>query len=191
MDGELIDSTNYIATEGSTIITLKADYLKTLSVGSHSFEIVWEDGMASTNFNVVKKTSDNDHNNGNNDNNDDDNDNNNNGNDNNNNSSDNNNGNDNNNSSGNHNGNGSDNKHNNSSTNAGDNKNNNANSNTNQAGLPGNKKNDLSDTKGNHQSTTPAKTGDSTNLTLWITLLMASIAGITGIFTRRKKKDCK
>ena len=191
VDGELIDSTNYIATEGSTIITLKADYLKTLSVGSHSFEIVWEDGMASTNFNVVKKTSDNDHNNGNNDNNDDDNDNNNNGNDNNNNSSDNNNGNDNNNSSGNHNGNGSDNKHNNSSTNAGDNKNNNANSNTNQAGLPGNKKNDLSDTKGNHQSTTPAKTGDSTNLTLWITLLMASIAGITGIFTRRKKKNCK
>lgn len=163
VDGELIDSTNYIATEGSTIITLKADYLKTLSVGSHSFEIVWEDGMASTNFNVVKKTSDNDHNNGDNDNNDDDNDNNNNGNDNN----------------------------NNSSTNAGDNKNNNANSNTNQAGLPGNKKNDLSDTKGNHQSTTPAKTGDSTNLTLWITLLMASIAGITGIFTRRKKKDCK
>ena len=163
VDGELIDSTNYIATEGSTIITLKADYLKTLSVGSHSFEIVWEDGMAFTNFNVVKKTSDNDHNNGNNDNNNDDNDNNNNGNDNN----------------------------NNSSTNAGDNKNNNANSNTNQAGLPGNKKNDLSDTKGNHQSTTPAKTGDSTNLTLWITLLMASIAGITGIFTRRKKKDCK
>ena len=191
VDGELIDSTNYIATEGSTIITLKADYLKTLSVGSHSFEIVWEDGIASTNFNVVKKTSDNDHNNGNNDNNDDDNDNNNNGNDNNNNSSDNNNGNDNNNSSGNHNGNGSDNKHNNSSTNAGDNKNNNANSNTNQAGLPGNKKNDLSDTKGNHQSTIPAKTGDSTNLTLWITLLMASIAGITGIFTRRKKKNCK
>ena len=179
VDGELIDSTNYIATEGSTIITLKADYLKTLSVGSHSFEIVWEDGMASTNFNVVKKTSDDDHNNGNNDNNDDDNDNNNNGNDN------------NNNSSGNHNGNGSDNKHNNSSTNAGNNKNNNANTNTNQAGLPGNKKNDLSDTKGSHQSTTPAKTGDSTNLTLWITLLMASIAGITGIFTRRKKKNCK
>ena len=179
VDGELIDSINYIATEGSTIITLKADYLKTLSVGSHSFEIVWEDGMASTNFNVVKKTSDDDHNNGNNDNNDDDNDNNNNGNDN------------NNNSSGNHNGNGSDNKHNNSSTNAGNNKNNNANTNTNQAGLPGNKKNDLSDTKGSHQSTTPAKTGDSTNLTLWITLLMASIAGITGIFTRRKKKNCK
>ena len=179
VDGELIDSTNYIATEGSTIITLKADYLKTLSVGSHSFEIVWEDGIASTNFNVVKKTSDNDHNNGNNDNNDDDNNNNNNGNDNNNNSSDNNNGND------------SDNKHNNSSTNAGDNKNNNANSNTNQAGLPGNKKNDLSDTKGNHQSTISAKTGDSTNLTLWITLFMASIAGITGIFTRRKKKNCK
>ena len=179
VDGELIDSTNYIATEGSTIITLKADYLKTLSVGSHSFEIVWEDGMASTNFNVVKKTSDDDHNNGNNDNNDDDNDNNNNGNDN------------NNNSSGNHNDNGSDNKHNNSSTNASNNKNNNANTNTNQAGLLGNKKNDLSDTKGSHQSTTPAKTGDSTNLTLWITLLMASIAGITGIFTRRKKKNCK
>ncbi len=215
VDGELIDSANYTATEGSTIITLKADYLKTLSIGSHSFEIVWEDGVASTNFNVVKNASDDDHNNGNNDNND--NDNNNNGNDNNNNGNDNNSGNDNNNGSdnnnnsnnngnnnngsgnnnnntngsNNNNANGSDNKHNNSSTNAGDNKHNNANSNNNQAGIPGNKKNDSVNTKGNNQSTTPAKTGDSTNLTLWITLLMASIAGITGIFTRRKKKDCK
>ena len=45
--------------EGSTIIILKADYLKTLSVGTHSFEIVWADGSAVTSFKVSKNTSDN------------------------------------------------------------------------------------------------------------------------------------
>ena len=45
--------------EGSTIIILKADYLKTLSVGTHSFEIVWADGSAATSFKVSKNTSDN------------------------------------------------------------------------------------------------------------------------------------
>ena len=50
---------NYIAKEGSTIIILKTDYLKTLSVGTHSFEIVWADGSAVTSFKVSKNTSDN------------------------------------------------------------------------------------------------------------------------------------
>lgn len=58
VDGVVIDSTNYTAAEGSTIITLKADYLKTLSVGDHTFEIVWTDGSAYTNFAVVQNTSD-------------------------------------------------------------------------------------------------------------------------------------
>ena len=44
VDGSIIDAKNYTAKEGSTIIILKADYLKTLSVGTHSFEIVWADG---------------------------------------------------------------------------------------------------------------------------------------------------
>lgn len=57
-DGVVIDSRNYTVTEGSTIVTLKADYLKTLSTGRHTFEIVWTDGSVSTNFTVVKNTSD-------------------------------------------------------------------------------------------------------------------------------------
>ena len=59
VDGSIIDAKNYIAKEGSTIIILKADYLKTLSVGTHSFEIVWADGSAVTSFKVSKNTSDN------------------------------------------------------------------------------------------------------------------------------------
>ena len=59
VDGSIIDAKNYTAKEGSTIIILKADYLKTLSVGTHSFEIVWADGSAVTNFKVSKNTSDN------------------------------------------------------------------------------------------------------------------------------------
>ena len=58
VDGSIIDAKNYIAKEGSTIIILKADYLKTLSVGTHSFEIVWTDGSAVTNFKVSKNTDD-------------------------------------------------------------------------------------------------------------------------------------
>lgn len=59
VDGSIIDAKNYTAKEGSTIIILKADYLKTLSVGTHSFEIVWADGSAVTSFKVSKNTSDN------------------------------------------------------------------------------------------------------------------------------------
>lgn len=59
VDGSIIDAKNYIAKEGSTIIILKTDYLKTLSVGTHSFEIVWADGSAVTSFKVSKNTSDN------------------------------------------------------------------------------------------------------------------------------------
>ena len=58
VDGSIIDAKNYTAKEGSTIIILKADYLKTLSVGTHSFEIVWADGSAVTNFKVSKNTDD-------------------------------------------------------------------------------------------------------------------------------------
>ena len=43
--------------EGSTIIELHADYLKTLSEGSHTFEIVWTDGAAGTGFTVARNTS--------------------------------------------------------------------------------------------------------------------------------------
>ena len=44
--------------EGSTIITLKADYLDTLSEGKHTFEMVWSDGTAGTTFTVAKSEPD-------------------------------------------------------------------------------------------------------------------------------------
>lgn len=58
VDGTIVDPANYTVTEGSTIIELKADYLKTLSEGTHTFEIIWTDGAAGTSFTVAKNTSD-------------------------------------------------------------------------------------------------------------------------------------
>lgn len=58
LDGNLIDKSNYTAKEGSTIITLKASYLNTLSAGTHTVEILWTDGSASTTFTIKANTSD-------------------------------------------------------------------------------------------------------------------------------------
>ena len=58
VDGTLVDARNYTVKEGSTIVTLKADYLNTLSVGTHTFEILWTDGSASTTFTTKADTSD-------------------------------------------------------------------------------------------------------------------------------------
>ena len=69
VDGKVVDPNNYIVTEGSTIITFKPEFLKTLSEGIHSFEIVWTDGTASTSFTVAKNTSGNNGGNNNNNNN--------------------------------------------------------------------------------------------------------------------------
>ena len=56
VDGVTVDPVNYTVTEGSTIITFKPEYLKSLSAGNHSFELVWTDGTASTNFTVAENT---------------------------------------------------------------------------------------------------------------------------------------
>ena len=101
VDGVIVDPKNYTVTEGSTIITFNADYLKTLSVGSHTFELIWTDGSASTNFIVEKQ-------------------------------------------------------------------------------------NNPTDTQKTDQSVTAPKTGDTSNLMLWATLLMVSVAGVAGILVRRK-----
>lgn len=63
VDGNLVDAKNYTVKEGSTIVTLKAEYLNTLSVGSHTIEIVWTDGTASTTFTIKAASSDNGNNN--------------------------------------------------------------------------------------------------------------------------------
>lgn len=52
VDGKFIDEANYTTKSGLTIVALKSSYLNTLSVGEHTFEIVWEDGLASTTFTV-------------------------------------------------------------------------------------------------------------------------------------------
>ena len=52
MDDTLIDAKNYTAVSGSTVITLKTDYLETLSVGTHKLTVVYNDGECSTNFEV-------------------------------------------------------------------------------------------------------------------------------------------
>ena len=57
VDGTLIDAKNYTAVSGSTVITLKADYLKTLSVGTHKLTVVYTDGECSANFEVNKAAS--------------------------------------------------------------------------------------------------------------------------------------
>ncbi|MBD9192086.1 MAG: hypothetical protein EGP96_06085 [Roseburia inulinivorans] len=56
VDGVTVDPVNYTVTEGSTIITFKPEYLKSLSAGNHSFELVWTDGTAATNFTVAENT---------------------------------------------------------------------------------------------------------------------------------------
>ena len=119
IDGNTIDAKNYTAKEGSTIITLTTDYLKTLSIGTHTFEIVWTDGSASTNFTVSKNDSG-------------------------------------------------------SETPKDDDKNKNDDSG--------------SQTGDNHHITAP-QTGDTSHLTLWISLLGASLIGLLATLYMRKKKD--
>ena len=101
VDGTLVDGKNYTVKEGSTIITLKTDYLNTISVGIHTFEILWTDGSASTTFAIKEDTSE-----------------------------------------------------------------------------DGNQKDDV------------PKTGDNSNLALWLTLLVVSLAGFSGMLVKNKRKDC-
>ena len=56
VDGTLIDAKNYTAVSGSTVITLKVNYLNTLSVGTYKLTVVYNDGECSTDF-EVKATS--------------------------------------------------------------------------------------------------------------------------------------
>lgn len=134
VDGKIIDKKNYTVTKGSTIITLKADYLKTLATGDHTFEIVWTDGSATTKFAVAKNKS-------------------------------------------------GDNNKNNNNNNKKNNGNNAKNNQTTQ--------NNPTDTKKKEQSVTAPKTGDTSDMTLWTTLLIVSFAGAAGIVVRRNNKTCK
>ena len=55
VDDTLVDTDNYTAESGSTIITLKKEFVDTLSVGEHTLKVVFNDGgEAITTFNVAK-----------------------------------------------------------------------------------------------------------------------------------------
>ena len=57
VDNELVDLKNYTAESGSTIITLKKEFVDTLSVGEHTLKVLFNDGgEAITTFNVAKVT---------------------------------------------------------------------------------------------------------------------------------------
>ncbi len=61
LDGKTLDEKNYTVKEGSTVVTLKADYVATLSAGEHTIGIVSASGTATTTFTVnVKAVVDND-----------------------------------------------------------------------------------------------------------------------------------
>lgn len=57
VDNELVDPKNYTAESGSTIITLKKEFVDTLSIGEHTLKVLFNDGgEAITTFNVAKVT---------------------------------------------------------------------------------------------------------------------------------------
>ena len=59
IDGKTLDPKHYTVKEGSTIVTVKAYYVSTLSVGTHTIDIVSEGGTAETTFTIqAKKTVD-------------------------------------------------------------------------------------------------------------------------------------
>ncbi len=53
IDGKLVDSKNYTTKSGSTVITLKKDYVKSLSKGEHTIVVNFLDGVATTNLNIA------------------------------------------------------------------------------------------------------------------------------------------
>ena len=52
VDGKLLTADQYTAASGSTVVTLKASYLTTLSAGKHTLTVVYTDGDCSTEFEI-------------------------------------------------------------------------------------------------------------------------------------------
>ena len=48
----MVEEENYTVASGSTIVTLKNEYLKTLSSGEHKITFVYTDGECSTTFKI-------------------------------------------------------------------------------------------------------------------------------------------
>ena len=56
LDGHTVERSRYTVKEGSTIVSLKADYVRTLSAGEHTLGIVSTNGTATTTFTVHAPT---------------------------------------------------------------------------------------------------------------------------------------
>ncbi|SEF52341.1 fibronectin type III domain-containing protein [Lachnospira multipara] len=56
VDGVEVDPSNYVVTEGSTIVTFNAAYSATLATGTHTVEIVSTDGSATATITVASAT---------------------------------------------------------------------------------------------------------------------------------------
>ena len=52
VDGKALSASDYEASAGSLVLTLKADYLKTLAAGKHEITVTFEDGSVSTSLTV-------------------------------------------------------------------------------------------------------------------------------------------
>ena len=56
VDGTVVAPENYTVTQGSTVVTLKTEYLNTLAVGSHDIKMLFSDGkVAVTKINIKAK----------------------------------------------------------------------------------------------------------------------------------------
>ncbi|MBP3870456.1 MAG: InlB B-repeat-containing protein [Faecalicoccus sp.] len=53
VDGVSISKENYTVTSGGIKLSLKSSYLETLSVGRHTLKVVFDDGMAETQFTIT------------------------------------------------------------------------------------------------------------------------------------------
>ena len=131
VDGVVIDVKNYTVTEGSTIITLKTEYLKTLPAGKHTFEIAWIDGSAATYFTVAGSTTEED---------------------------------------------------------------NKLEDNKVEDNTIDDKKaedNNVENSKSDVDSNASLKTGDTTDIRLWLILLMSALTIMTGLTVKSKRNDCE
>lgn len=131
VDGVVIDVKNYTVTEGSTIITLKTEYLKTLPAGKHTFEIAWIDGSAATYFTFAGSTTEED---------------------------------------------------------------NKLEDNKVEDNTIDDKKaedNNVENSKSDVDSNASLKTGDTTDIRLWLILLMSALTIMTGLTVKSKRNDCE
>ena len=59
IDNELVDSSNYALSKGSTIVTFNDDYTKSLEAGEHGIKVAVNDGKIETKFTIAKNESSN------------------------------------------------------------------------------------------------------------------------------------